>query len=157
MRRATTLLGSGRLRAVVAAGLIAGVSSIGHGQATSLAVSGSPATMRIQGATAGQVAAPVVESSTSYTIKSKGNTKITAQLSAPMPSGVTLSATLGATGGAVSIPNVALDVIARDVVTGITNNGTNSAGITYTLSATLDAGVVPIQTRTVTLTIVGAP
>ncbi len=157
MGRATTLLRSGRLRAVVAAGLIAGFSRVGHAQATSLAVSGSPATMRIQGATAGQVAAPVVESSTSYTIKSKGNTKITAQLSAPMPSGVTLSATFGAPGGAVSIPNVSLDVMARDVVTGITNNGNNAGTITYTLSASLEAGVVPIQTRTVTLTIVSAP
>ena len=157
MGRATTLLRSGRLRAVVAVGLIVGFSRAGHAQATVLGVSGSPAPMRIQGATAGQVAAPVVESSTSYNIKTKGNSKITAQLNAPMPSGVTLSATFGTPGSGVSIPNVALDAMARDVVTGINNNGNNSAAITYTLSATLDAGVVPIQTRTVTLTIVSAP
>lgn len=113
--------------------------------------------MRIQGATAGQVAAPVVESSTSYTLKNKGNTKLTAQLSAPMPSGVTLSATFGAPSGAASIPNVALDALARDVVTGINGNSNSTYTITYTLSATLNAGVVPIQSRTVTLTVVSAP
>jgi hypothetical protein len=145
------------VRAVVAAGLIAGFSRVGHAQSTTLRVSGSPAAMRIQGATAGQVAAPAVESSTSYTINNHGTTKITAQLNAPMPTGVTLSATFGAPAGAVSLPNIALDALARDVVTGITAYGTNTAGITYTLSATLDAGVVPIQTRMVTLTVVTAP
>lgn len=122
-----------------------------------LGVSGSPATMRIQGTTAGQVAAPVVESSTSYALKNKGSTKLTAQLSAPMPSGVTLTATFAAPSGAVSIAKVALDAMARDVVTGINGNSNSTYNISYTLSATLDAGIVPIQSRTVTLTVVGAP
>jgi hypothetical protein len=122
-------------------------------------VTGSPSTLRVQTAVAGLAPAPVSDNSTSYTYKSPGpkNKKITAQLNAPMPSGVTLQVTLQAPSGAVSIPNVTLDATARDVVTGVPRRQDTPLSITYTLSATLDAGVVPPQSRTVTLTIVSSP
>jgi len=129
-------------------------------QFATLRVSGSPATMQVQGAAAGSMALPVVESSTTYTFANIGGTnsrKIVAQLNAPMPAGVTLAVTFDAPSNAVRIPNVVLDATPRDVLTGIDFSLGSSGTITYTLSATPAAGVVPKQSRTVTLTIVSAP
>ena len=111
-------------------------------------------------AVAGSVAAAVTDNSTTYTVRNFGGTnsrKITAQLNAAMPTGVTLRATFDAPSGAVSVPNVALDATPRDVVTGIDFTINATKGITYTLSATPAAGVVARQSRTVTLTITSAP
>lgn len=147
------------IAAAVALLVVDGANAAGAQHAT-VQVSGSPATMRVSGATAGSVAAAVVESSTMYTVFSAGNNsskKIVAQLNAPMPTGVTLMVTFEAPSTAVSIPNVALDATPRDVVTGIDFTHGFTKGITYTLSATPAAGIVPVQSRTVTLTIVGAP
>lgn len=114
--------------------------------------------MRVSSAVAGGTPVAVTDASTSYTFNSPGpKKKITAQLSAPMPTGVTLQITMAPQSGAVSIPNVSLDATARDVVTGIMAKQNSPLNITYTLTATLDAGVVARQTRTVTLTITSAP
>ena len=60
--------------------------------------------------------------------------------------------------GATSLGSVALDATTRDVATGLSaSTGSALQSITYTLSATAAAGVVPAQTRTVTLTITSAP
>lgn len=116
-------------------------------------VSGNPAPMRIRTAVAGAQPNEVVESSTTYTFTSRtNNQRIMARLSSPMPDGVTLTVTFEAPPGATSIPDVVLDGTFRTVVTnvdvfkkGVTKN------ITYTLSATTAAGVVALQTRTITL------
>jgi hypothetical protein len=160
-RGAAAVSGRTWCTAVAAAALVA-LSAFGHAagaQPSKLSVSGSPATMRITTATAGFQPLPVMESSTTYSYDgNQSTTKITAQLSAPMPSGVTLRVTFEAGPDATSIPNVALDALARDVVTNIAKtNGAVTRGITYTLSATTAAGVVPLQSRTVTLTIVTMP
>lgn len=158
MVRGSTTLSASRGRAVVAAALVVGLGHSAAAQFSAVRVSGSPATMRVEGSTAGAVPVPVIESSTSYTYANLlGNKKITAQLNASMPTGVTLRATFDAPRGATSIPNVQLDATARDVVTGLGFSLGSTAGITYTLSATPAAGVVPQQSRTVTLTVVSAP
>jgi hypothetical protein len=155
MRHATTVSGS-RGYAVVAVALTLGVGRSAPAQ--TLVVSGSPAPMRVSSAVAGGIPDAVTDASTSYTFNSPGpKKKITAQLSAPMPTGVTLQVTLDPQSGAVSIPNVSLDATARDVVTGIQAKQSTPLNITYTLTATLAAGVVPVQSRTVTLTITSAP
>ena len=157
MGRATTW-GMWRSRAVVAAALVVGLGRSAVAQFSSVRVSGSPATMRVSGSTAGAGPAPAVESSTAYTFANLfGTKKITAQLNTSMPTGVTLSATFDAPKGATSIPNVHLDATARDVVTGLGFTLGSTEGITYMLSATPAAGVVPQQSRTVTLTVVTAP
>ena len=127
--------------------------------AQTVTVSGSPATMVVQSAVAGSTPASVGDNSTTYTYVSPSNKarKIMAQLDAPMPSGVTLSATFDAPAGATNVPNVALDATPRIVVTNLPKTNGSTLGITYTLSATLSAGVVSLQTRTVTLTIADAP
>lgn len=123
-----------------------------------LSVSGNPAPLRVQTATAGSLPLPVADNSTTYTVInfSFQTRKIIAQINQPMPAGVTLTANLAAPGGATSLGPVALTTTPRDVVTGI-GFAITSRSIAYQLSATLAAGVVPVQTRTVTLTIVASP
>lgn len=129
--------------------------------AQTLAVSGSPAgLLRISSAVAGSQPISVSNATTTYTVVTPPANRlynVTARLNAAMPTGVTLTATLAAPAGATSLGPVALDATARNVVTGITRNTTATQGITYQLSATVLAGVVPNSSRTVTLTIVQAP
>lgn len=144
--------------ALLAAGLSAlGAQIVG---AQTLNVSGNPGLLRVSAAIAGSEPIAVVNSSTTYTVTT-GNPnrffRITAGLSAPMPVGVTLTASLAAPPGAISLGPVALDGIARDVVMDIPRRTTATQAITYTLSATVAAGVIPNSTRTVTLTIVQQP
>ena len=121
-------------------------------------VSGSPATMRISTATAGLALNAVTDASTKYTILefSGGHHEITAQINTAMPAGVTLTVALAAPSGATSTGPVALGVAAQPVVTNISTAFASNT-ITYTLSATPAAGVVPVQSRTVTFTVVATP
>jgi len=155
--RARRILVRGGLAALIGLGLH-GRTAAAQVQFSVVRVSGSPAPMKVEGAVAGSVPAAAVDRSTSYTVATlTGHEKMTAQLSAPMPFGVTLAATFDVPSNWISIPNVALDATARDVVTGIDFTLGTTKTITYTLSATPAAGVVPPQSRTVTLTIVSAP
>ena len=83
--------------------------------------------------------------------------KITAQLNAPMPTGMTLTATYAAAGGGTSVGPVVLDATARNMVVNMGAALGGNTTITYVLSATVAAGVVPLQTRTVTLTLLNYP
>ena len=82
--------------------------------------------------------------------------KITAQLNAPMPAGVTLLVTLAPPPGATSLGPVALDAVQRDVVVNVTNVNSQFVA-TYQVSATIAAGVVPAATRTVTFNLIDYP
>lgn len=142
--------------------LAAVLSALGapDARAQTLNVSGNPGLLRISTAIAGSEPIAVSNSATTYTV-STGNPnrvhKITARLSAPMPVGVTLAATFAAPPGATSLGPVALDGTDRDVVIDIPRRTTASQSITYTLSATVAAGVIPTSSRTVTLTLVQQP
>jgi hypothetical protein len=118
-----------------------------------------PGALRILTAVAGQQPTAVTDASTTYTVTTffGGSKKITASLNAAMPANVTLTATYNAPSGATSTGPVNLDTTARDMVTNINNEFNSSNGITYTLSATVLAGVVPSQSRTVTLTLTNYP
>jgi hypothetical protein len=145
--------------AVAAAAVVALCVSSDKAGAQSLSVSSNPATMRITTAVAGAQPNSVVEASTTYSYDSKQNNKnLVAQLNAPMPFGVTLTATFEAPPGATSVPDVVLSTTAQTVVVNVdAQKKAVTRGITYTLSATPAAGVVPLQSRTVTLTIVSMP
>lgn len=82
---------------------------------------------------------------------------ITAQIDANMPTGSTLSVTLAAPPSATSLGPVALDVTARNVVTGIVRNTNATRNITYDFAATAAAGVIPSSSRTVTFTVIRFP
>ena len=128
--------------------------------AQTIAVSGSPGALVVNTAIAGSQPNAVSNSATTYTVVTPSANRtyaVTAQLNAAMPVGTTLTATLAAPAGAVSVGPVALDMTARNVVTGIGRNMSATQGITYVFNATVAAGVIPATTRTVTLTIIRFP
>ena len=130
------------------------------GQQTALSVTGSPSTFTITTAVAGSQPAALTNTATSYTVtvrNSAGVKKITAQLDAPMPAGTSLSIALAAPAGATSLGDVTLDATARDVVVNLAGLVRITQSITYTFSAATSAGVVPILSRTATLTLVNYP
>jgi hypothetical protein len=94
----------------------------------------------------------------SYSITTNDSSrKITVEIDANMPTGVTLGATLAAPGTGSSAGAVTLSTTPADAVTGIYRVIGSSLAISYTLDATVSAGIVPAGSRTVTLTIVAGP
>jgi hypothetical protein len=146
-------------RAIRRAALLAGLAVWSReAQAQFLSVSGSPATMKVSTAIPGAGLTPVTDASTKYTLieLASGHHEITAEINTAMPAGVTLTVDLAAPSGATSVGPVALGIAAHPVVTNISTAFASST-ITYQLSATPAAGVVPAQSRTVTFTIVATP
>ena len=125
-----------------------------------ISVSGSPAQMTVnKAAAAGSAPLAVTNSTTTYTINKPSGASsysITAHSNLAMPAGVTLGMTLAAGSTGSSSGEVLLNTSAQTVMTGIKQKITG-ATITYTLSATVAAGVVPVQTRVVTLTAITVP
>jgi hypothetical protein len=70
-----------------------------------------------------------------------------------MPANVTLQINLTAPTGGSSSGDQSLSTTAADLVTSVTQVAESGLTIAYTLSATIDAGVVAQDTRTVTLTL----
>lgn len=119
-----------------------------------LAVSGNPGALTVATATAGQAPDAVTDATTSYAITTnEEGRKITGAINSDMPTGVTLAIALQAPTGASSLGLRPLSSTATDLVTGISLLNDAAKGITYQLSATSAAGVVPSATKTVTLTI----
>ena len=113
--------------------------------------------LTISTAVAGQEPTGVAVGGGSYTMSLKNNgglRTITARLGAPLPAGTTLSITVGSPGsGAVSSGSVQLTTGAQPVVTNLPNSKvTNATGtISYSFTATTAAGVLALQTASVTL------
>lgn len=120
-----------------------------------LAISGSPGALIISTATAGSAPADAVDSSTTYAFTSNSGTRrIHGSVDVASPSGVSLFVFLTSpTGPGTSAGMVLLSLADADLVTGITASNEALLGITYTLSATTAAGVVPSTSRVVTYTI----
>jgi hypothetical protein len=115
----------------------------------------SPAALVINSATAGQAPNPVTQvSAYDITTNCATNSKrITAVLSGAMPSGVTLELNPAPPTGAVGGTYVPLTAVAANIVTGVDAVNEDSIAMTYRLSATVGAGVVASDTRTVTVTL----
>lgn len=119
-----------------------------------LSVSGNPGTLTVSTATAGSAPDAVSDATSTYAITTnETGRKITGAIDIAMPVGVTLTANLAAPTGGTSAGAVTLTALAADLVTGITELNESAKVITYDLSATSAAGVVPSATKTVTLTI----
>jgi len=119
-----------------------------------VAVSGNPAALIVNSATAGSEPVLVSDASTTYDITTNGtNKKITAAINTNMPANVTLTAALAAPTGGTSAGDTTLSTVAANVVTAITQKAETAKTITYKLSATVAAGVVVSDTKTVTLTL----
>ena len=127
---------------------------------TILTVSGSPAPMVIATVVPGVDPATVSNAATTYYIRVKvpsGTGTVTAQLDSPMPLGTTLSLTMTASIGATSLGAVSLNTTAQSIVTGIQKENGTTLAMTYVFAASAAAGVVPSQSRTVTLTLFTVP
>jgi hypothetical protein len=124
-----------------------------------VSVSGSPGQMTVSAAAAGSQPLAVTNSLTTYTVAkppSPHSYTITAQINLAMPPNVALTMTLASAGNGSSAGAKALTTSAQNMITGITAKVTRAA-ITYQLTATVLAGVVAVQSRTVTLTAVTVP
>lgn len=120
-----------------------------------ISVSGGAQTLTVNTASAGSAPNSVASTGVTWAITTNETNKmITAQLDAPMASGVTLKAdlaapTVGTSAGAVVLDNTS----AQSVVTAIDNAEQSGLSLVYTLNATTAAGVVAAATVTVTYTI----
>ncbi len=119
-----------------------------------LSVSGNPAALIIDAATAGSEPDQATDASTTYALTTnEAGRRITGSIDVAMPSGVTLTINLVAPTDATSAGDIVLDVADQDLVTGIGALAESGKTITYKLDATVAAGVVASDTRTVTLTL----
>lgn len=118
------------------------------------AISGDPESLIISTATAGSEPDEVSDATTTYAVTTNGNNKkITGRIDSNMPEGTTLKINLTAPEGATSQGDQVLSTMDTDLVTGISKKKGSSLTITYTFSATVEAGVVASDSKTVTLTI----
>jgi hypothetical protein len=86
-----------------------------------------------------------------------GTKKLVGRLNAAMPTYVTLTLQAAAPLGATSAGPVVLTTSNQNLVTGIGIVTQAGLPLTFTLSATVQAGVITAGTRTVTVTLVDAP
>jgi hypothetical protein len=156
-----------KLTAVLAAGLVLSVSETVPAGSTAtqtityevkaineLSVNGPPAAIVINTANAG--AEPdTLTKSTTYAITTNETKKITGKLNEDMPAGVTLKIKLAApTGGSSPALPVKLTAGEVDLVTGVSKIAETGLIVTYTLSATAEAGAIALNSlKSVTLTI----
>lgn len=123
-----------------------------------MTVSGNPGTMVVGTAVAGSAPEPAAEGSTTYGLADVAATsRITARVDAPLPTGVVLKVRLAAPAGAVSSGEVALSTVEQDVVRHIGVGSYSGLAITYELSATSAAGVVPLTGPAVTFALKSDP
>jgi hypothetical protein len=119
-----------------------------------ISVSGNPGNLAVNTATAGSQPDQDTDNSTSWAVTTNGsNKKMTGDIDSNMPSDVTLEISLTAPTGGSGSGDVSLSTTAGDLVTSITQVAESGLAITYTLSATVSAGTVAQDTRTVTLTL----
>lgn len=123
----------------------------------SISISGNPPTFAITSAiAAGSAPQPIGNSTTTYNVSTvSGSVKrVTGQLSANMPSGVTLQIELVAPSGGTSAGFVTMTSTAQNMVTAIPAS-TTATGLTiaYVLSCTVAAAQVTNKTVTLTITV----
>jgi hypothetical protein len=128
-----------------------------EGQSSSILLT-PPASLAVSTATAGSQPTGQSDNTARYSVTvASGRKKITAELDAPLPTGVTLMICLSAPSGAVSVGSVALGTSARDVVRYISVGQYSGLPVTITLTASVLAGVVPYNASHVVLTLVDDP
>jgi hypothetical protein len=118
-------------------------------------VTGTPSLV-INTATAGSGPTSATSSGNTWAVTTnQTGAKITASIASNMPTGLTLSATMGAPAGGSSAGAQTLSTVAVDMVTTITKLAQSGMSLSYQLDATAAAGVVTSTTRVVTFTITG--
>lgn len=142
-----------RWTAVLPAVVLSAAFAMGTAQAQTISVSSDPSVIVVDTAVPGSAPDAVMETSTTYAVSTDSSATVLARLSQTVPSGVTLAVELEAPPGAVSHGFVQLTTLDREVVTEIDPGSYSNLEITYRLSATADAGTVPLTGRDVVLTV----
>lgn len=124
-----------------------------------ITVGAAPGLLRVSVAVAGFQPNPVTQTSTINVRAGKANRpqQVMAQLNAAMPAGLTLTLDMTPPTGATDLGTVTLDATGRALVGNIQNTTFETETLTYTFTATVAAGVVAAQSRTVTFTIISWP
>jgi len=123
-----------------------------------ISASGNPGPLVVDAATAGSQPVADADNTTTWAVTTNGsNKKMTGAINTNMPANTTLQVNLGAPTGGSSSGNVTLSATAANLVTGISTVVQSGLSITYTLSATVAAGVVSQAQKTVTLTLTDGP
>lgn len=121
---------------------------------TEFSVSGNPSALVVNSATAGSQPDVATDASTSYNITTnESNKKITGSIDTAMPANTTLSVSVTAPTGGASAGSVDLTTTDQDLVTAISTVAESGLSISYSFSATVDAGTVASASKTVTLTV----
>lgn len=138
---------------------IAGLLLYGSRPAAAQQVLSPAGPIVVASAVAGSQPTPVVSAAPGYSggVPFVGQKKIVAQLNANTPAGVTLAVRITGGSSGTSLGYVGLDISARDVVIATTPGFYSTVNISYTLSATVTAGVVASTSRTVTFTLLDYP
>jgi hypothetical protein len=150
-------------RTVAVLGLMAGMATAAGAQTQTVnfevkpinqfSITSTAVTLTVTTATAGNDPDPVSDASSVWAITTnQTNAKISANIPTDMPAGVTLAVLLGQPAGATSTSKNLASGAAQDLVTGITKLKATGLTVTYTLSATAAAGVIPADSRVVTYT-----
>lgn len=116
-----------------------------------ISVTGSPSLVITTGSELSGVS-DAATSTWSVTTNETGK-KITGKIATDMEAGVTLKVNLTAPSVGTSAGAVALTAVDVDLVTGVGEVEATGLGMTYTLSATPEAGVIAATTKKVTYTI----
>lgn len=123
-----------------------------------ISFSGDPEPLVVSRAVAGGAPQVAIDDRTTWTLATNGSDKrVTAVLDAAMPAGVSLAVRLAAPGGASSAGEVALSTTEQTLVSRLSSVSAQDLGVTYTLAATVEAGVVERNRRRITFTIVADP
>ena len=120
-----------------------------------ISVAGTPS-LTISAAVAGGAPTSVTSTGNTWAVTTnQTGAKITASIPTAMPTGVTLSANMGAPTNGTSAGYQALGTTAVDLVTSITKLNETGLSLSYKLDATSAAGTLSSTTRVVTFTITG--
>lgn len=123
-----------------------------------ISVSGNPGALQVNTATAGSEPTDATDATTSWAVTTNGSgKKMIGSINTVMPPNTTLYVNLTAPAGGTSLGDVTLSTGDADLVTGISTVAESGLTITYTLSATIAAGVIPAAQKTVTLTLTDGP
>ena len=119
-----------------------------------ITVSGDPGNLVVNTATAGSQPTADTDATTTWAITTnQSSKKMTGAIDTNMPANTTLQVNLAAPTGGTGEGDVTLSTTAADLVTSIATVAESGLTITYTLSATIAAGVVAQAQKTVTLTL----
>jgi hypothetical protein len=121
-----------------------------------ISISGTPS-LTISAAVAGGAPTSVTSTGNTWAVTTnQTGAKITASIASAMPTGITLSANMGAPAGSgASAGYQSLGTTAVDLVSGITKLNETGLSLSYKLDATAAAGTLSSTTRVVTFTITG--